>query len=131
MLPAPVSAVLAEGAPPVRVERAADGKVHRTYSSGLVEVLYSTGTRKELTPQGMQTVFFINDDVKQTDTDGTVVYFYASAQTVHVSQTDGTQVYQFPNGQVEVHRTDGCKEIRFADGTSKIILPSGEVEEVG
>jgi len=30
-----------------------------------------------------------------------------------------------------VHRTDGCNEIRFADGTSKIILPSGEVEEVG
>ena len=24
-----------------------------------------------------------------------------------------------PN-QVEVHRTDGCKEIRFADGTSKV-----------
>eukprot|EP00964_Phaeocystis_antarctica_P024000 scaffold13430_cov43-Phaeocystis_antarctica.AAC.2 len=22
--------------------------------------------------------------------------------------------------QVEVHRTDGCKEIRFADGTSKV-----------
>ena len=30
----------------MRVERAADGKVHRTYSSGLVEVLYSTGTAR-------------------------------------------------------------------------------------
>jgi hypothetical protein len=39
---------------------------------------------------------------------------------VHVSQPDGTQLYQFPNGQVEVHRRDGCKEIRFADGTSKV-----------
>ena len=33
----------------------------------------------------MQTVFFINGDVKQTDADGAVVYFYASAQVSRVS----------------------------------------------
>ena len=69
-------------------------------------------------------------DVKQTDPAGAVVYFYAGAQTVHISQPDGTQLYQFPNGQIERHRTDGFKEICFADGSKKIILPTGEVEEV-
>ena len=76
-------------------------------------------------------VFFNNGDIKQTSPDGAVFYFYASAQTTHISQPDGTQLYQFPNGQLERHRTDGFKEIRFADGASKIISPSGDVEEVG
>ena len=108
----------------------ADGKVERTYGSGRCEVLYSNGTRKEVLPNGVQTVLFANGDIKQTSPDGAVVYFYASAQTTHISQPDGTQLYQFPNGQLERHLTNGYKEIRFADGASKVILPSGEVESV-
>ena len=34
-----------------------------------------------------------NGDIKQTSPDGAVVYFYASAQTTHISQPDGTQLY--------------------------------------
>lgn len=31
---------------------------------------------------------------------GVVVYVYAEAATVHTTYTDGTEVYEFPNGQV-------------------------------
>jgi len=107
----------------------AAGKVERLYRSGRCEVLYATGTRKDVLPSGLQTVFFCNGDVKQTATSRRVVYYHAEAETTHVSEPDGTQLYHFPNGQVERHFADGLKEIVFADGSLKVILPSGEVHE--
>jgi centromere protein J len=65
--------------------------------------VYPTGTRKEILPNGVQTVIFANGDVKQTGVDRRVVYFYSNAKTTHVSDPDGTQLYHFPNGQV-VHQ---------------------------
>ena len=59
-----------------------------------------------------------------------VVYFYAGASTTHVSEPDGTQLYHFPNGQVERHFTDGLKEIRFHEGGLKVILPDGQVQHI-
>ena len=45
--------------------------------------------------------------VAQTLNDGTVVYFYASADTVHTTFSDGVELFEFPNQQV-----------RFCDITS-------------
>lgn len=52
---------------------------------------------------------------------GVVVYFYAQAQTTHTTYTDGLEVYEFPNRQIERHYPDGTKEILFPDKTRKII----------
>ena len=82
-------------------------------------------------PSGLTTVFFCNGDVKQTDLHKRVVYYYTDANTTHVSEQDGTQLYHFPNGQMERHFTDGLKEISFADGSVKVILPNGEVQSLG
>ena len=38
--------------------------------------------------------------MKQTDLNKRVVYYYAESGTTHVSESDGTQLYHFPNGQV-------------------------------
>ena len=54
----------------------------------------------QVLPSGLTTVFFCNGDVKQTDLHKRVVYYYQDAQTTHVSEQDGTQLYHFPNGQV-------------------------------
>ena len=118
-----------EGAP-VQEDRHADGKVERAFRSGRLQILYPTGTRKEVLPNGVQTVIFSNGDVKQTGVDKRVVYYYAEAATTHVSEPNGTQLYHFPNGQVERHFSDGLKEIKFADGTLKVVLPSGEVQSL-
>ena len=109
-----------EGAP-VQEDRHADGKVERAFRSGRLQILYPTGTRKEVLPNGVQTVVFSNGDVKQTGVDKRVVYYYAEAATTHVSEPNGTQLYHFPNGQVERHFSDGLKEIKFADGTLKVV----------
>jgi centromere protein J len=113
---------------PVQEDAHPDGKFERLYRSGRCEVLYATGTRKEVMPSGLHTVFFCNGDVKQTAPSRRVVYYHAEADTTHVSEPDGTQIYHFPNEQVERHFTDGLKEISFPDGTVKVILPNGDVQ---
>ena len=123
-------ALNADEGPPLHEDVHPDGKVERSFRSGRCQVLYPTGTRKEVLPNGVQTVIFGNGDVKQTGLDRRVVYYYAEAATTHVSEPDGTQLYHFPNGQVERHFTDGLKEIRFTDGTLKVITPDGQVESV-
>ena len=118
-----------EGAP-LQEDVHPDGKIERSFRSGRCQILYPTGTRKEVLPNGVQTVVFGNGDVKQTGLDRRVVYYYAEAATTHVSEANGNQIYHFPNGQVERHFTDGLKEIRFADGTLKVILPDGKVQSI-
>lgn len=65
-------------------------------------IRYRNGTVKEVDSKGVVSkVRFTNQDVKTTYADtGVVVYYYAQAETTHTSYKDGTEIYQFPNGQV-------------------------------
>lgn len=90
---------------------------------------YRNGTVKEEFPDGSAAVLFANGDSKRTSADGgTVVYFYATAQTTHTTYGDGLEVYEFPNRQVEKHFPGGRKEILFPDGTRKVVAPDGSEE---
>ena len=57
---------------------------------------------------------------------GQVLYFYAETQTTHITHPDKTQVYQFPDGQVETQYPDGTQEIVFSDGTVKCVYKDGD-----
>ncbi|TWW80401.1 Centromere protein J [Takifugu flavidus] len=58
------------------------------------------------------------------------IYFYAEAQTTHVTYPDGIEVLHFPNNQTEKHFPDGRKEITFPDQTVKNLFPGGREESV-
>ena len=98
-----------------------------------------TGTRKVVEADGTETVFN-HGDVQHTEPTGAVVYSHLSTicgavelelgLRVDISEPDGTQIYYFPGGQIERHRTDGFEEVHFADGTFEIFSPSGDVEEL-
>ena len=82
-------------------------------------------------PDGTIEVRFMNGDIKRTFPDRKIViYFYKEAKTKHTTFEDGLEVYEFPNGQVEKHSTDGRKEICFPDGTRKVIHPNGIQESL-
>lgn len=69
--------------------------------NGLKTTRYSNGTIKYLHPDGTSEVRFTNGDVKkQNPRDGTLIYFYSQAKTTHTTFSDGTEVYEFPSGQV-------------------------------
>lgn len=62
---------------------------------------YGNGTIKTTSPNGTVEVRFVNGDTKtQIPSDGSVVYYYAHAQTTHTTFADETELYEFPNGQV-------------------------------
>jgi len=118
---------------PVVAERGLDGgKVERRYADGTRIVTFRNGTEKETAPTGVVTVRFNNGDVKQTwslpltsDGDGSSdatsmsveSYLYADSKVVHSTYANGLQAYEFPSGQLELHRLDGVVEVIFPDGT--------------
>ena len=108
-----------------------DGKVERVCPDGSREILFTNGTRKQISSDGQTIIVsFFNGDIKQILPDGRVVYYYADAQTTHTTYADGLQIFQFANGQVEKHYIDGTKEIQFPDQTIKYLFPNGSAESV-
>ena len=109
----------------------ADGKVERVCPDGSREILFTNGTRKQISSDGQTIIVsFFNGDIKQILPGGRVVYYYADAQTTHTTYADGLQVFQFANGQVEKHYIDGTKEIQFPDQTIKYLFADGSAESV-
>jgi len=108
-----------------------DGKVERICPDGSREILFTNGTRKQISADGQTIIVsFFNGDIKQMLPDGRVVYCYADAQTTHTTYADGLQIFQFANGQVEKHYIDGTKEIQFPDQTIKYLFSNGSAESV-
>ena len=94
-------------------------------------VTYRNKTVKETLPDGRAIVKYTNGDTMTTDqSNGTVVYFYAQAGTTHTTLPDGTNVYEFPNKQIEEHLPDGTKHIHFPDSTKKVVYTDGTTESM-
>ncbi|XP_021334644.1 centrosomal P4.1-associated protein [Danio rerio] len=108
-----------------------DSKIEKMLPDGGRLVVFPNGTRKELSADGQTVkVMFFNGDVKHTMPDQRVIYYYAEAQTTHITYPDGMEVLQFPNNQTEKHFPDGRKEITFPDQTVKTLHPDGREESV-
>ncbi|KAK3084189.1 hypothetical protein FSP39_009783 [Pinctada imbricata] len=108
-----------------------DGKVERIYSTGAREILFTNGTRKEISADGQYiSVSFFNGDIKQIMPDQRVIYYYSETQATHTTYPDGLEILQFPNNQVEKHYPDGTKEITFPDQIIKYLFPSGSEESI-
>lgn len=89
----------ATSTPPV----ASNERVEEVRPDGSRVIKYRNGTIKEVHPSGKSLVIFTNGDSKHSDpATGVVVYFYAQANTTHTTYKDGTEVYEFPNGQVSL-----------------------------
>jgi len=120
-VPAPPStAAPSTAAPSTAASAPGSDKIERKFPDGRVVTWYSNGTHKERRPDGSTCVRFSNGDVKRTSADGAVTYFYESAKTTHSTFPNGDEVFEFPSGQVETHRANGAKEIKFPDGTRKV-----------
>ncbi|XP_076603780.1 centrosomal P4.1-associated protein isoform X2 [Chaetodon auriga] len=108
-----------------------DGKIEKVLASGDRLISFPNGTRKEVSADGLTVkVTFFNGDTKQITADQRVIYYYAEAQTTHITYPDGMEVLHFPNNQTEKHFPDGRKEITFPDQTVKNLFPSGREESV-
>ncbi|XP_054888408.1 centromere protein J isoform X2 [Poeciliopsis prolifica] len=108
-----------------------DGKVEKVLAGGDRVIVFPNGTRKEVSADGLSAkVTFFNGDTKQITADQRVIYYYAEAQTTHITYPDGMEVLHFPNNQTEKHFPDGRKEITFPDQTVKNLFLDGREESV-
>uniref|UniRef100_A0A3Q3R1Q7 Centromere protein J n=1 Tax=Monopterus albus TaxID=43700 RepID=A0A3Q3R1Q7_MONAL len=108
-----------------------DGKIEKVLASGERLTIFPNGTTKEVSADGLMVkVTFFNGDTKQITADQRVIYYYADAQTIHITYPDGMEVLHFPNNQTEKHFPDGRKEITFPDQTVKSLFPDGREESV-
>lgn len=108
--------------------KGANQKVEQVLEDGRRIVVYSNGTRKEIFPEGDSVIHFVNGDTKQVLGDRRVVYFYAEARTTQTTHPDGTEEYEFADGQCEKHFPDGSQEVIFGDSTRKYISATGQEE---
>ncbi|XP_050763437.1 centromere protein J [Gymnogyps californianus] len=108
-----------------------DGKVEKVLKNGCHLIFFPNGTWKKVDSDGKTvTITFFNGDVKQVMPDQTVIYYYADAKTTHTTYSDGLEVLQFSNGQIEKHYPDGKKEITFPDQTIKNLFTDGQEESI-
>uniref|UniRef100_A0A3P9KK14 Centromere protein J n=1 Tax=Oryzias latipes TaxID=8090 RepID=A0A3P9KK14_ORYLA len=108
-----------------------DGKIEKVLVGGDRLIVFPNGTRKEVSADGLSAkITFFNGDTKQTTADQRVIYYYAEAQTTHITYPEGLEVLHFPNNQTEKHFPDGRKEITFPDQTVKNLFPDGREESV-
>ncbi|KAL2736770.1 centromere protein J-like [Vespula maculifrons] len=109
------------------------------HPNGCTELWYPNGNVKKIFPdKGITKMLYYNGDVRETQKDGKVKYFYASTRTWHTTMPDGLEILEFSNGQVEKRSQNGVVEISFPDGSTQIIqvdgyekweLPDGTIAE--
>jgi T-complex protein 10 C-terminus len=88
--------------------------------------VYANGTRKEQRSDGAIVVYFANGDIQAVDRLGSsTAYWFADTQVVKLVDNDPTSdsvLYQFPNGQVERHYSDGRKLVQFPNNTTRWVI---------
>jgi len=66
------------------------------FSDGHIEYWYPNGNVKKIFPeQGITKMIYYNGDVRETDKDGRMKYFYATTCTWHITTPDGVDILEF------------------------------------
>ncbi|PSN35696.1 hypothetical protein C0J52_10191 [Blattella germanica] len=103
----------------------------KIYPDGRKEIWYPNGNLKKISADGSEVkVIYYNGDVKETLKDGTVKYFYAETKTWHTTYLDGSEILEFPDGQMETRQRDGTKAVTYPNATVRTCFPDGREEWV-
>ncbi|XP_043255809.1 uncharacterized protein MAL13P1.304 [Colletes gigas] len=96
------------------------------HPDGRVEYWYPNGNVKKIFPdQGLTKLIYYNGDVRETNKNGEVKYFYASTRTWHITMPDGLEILEFADGQVERRSHSGMIEVSFPDGSIRVLESNG------
>ena len=100
----------------------------KVYENKVIDIINKHGTTKRIFPDGFQISFYNNKDIKLRYNNKDEFCFY------HVNQTEefrfpskGIIVYKFKNGQFEKHYSNYELNIKFSDGSYRIIRKEKEL----
>ncbi|OAD62354.1 Centromere protein J [Eufriesea mexicana] len=100
--------------------------IQSKHSDGSIEYQFPNGNIKKIFPdQGITKLIYYNGDIRETNKDGKIKYFYASTQTWHTTMPDGLEILEFADGQVERRSHNGTVEVSFPDGSLRILESDG------
>ncbi|KAK4878519.1 hypothetical protein RN001_011025 [Aquatica leii] len=116
-------------------------RTEQILSDGTKQIKYSNGNIKNISSDGNIIIFqYFNGDVKETNLlEGTICYHYAETKVNHTTYADGSELIQFPDGQIERRYKTGACEVDYpnnmkrkihADGTEDIFYPDGTIVNI-
>ena len=79
-----------------------DGTIVREYDTGRKEILFSSGQKKNVYPDGYTLINYINGDIKQIIPNYKETYFYYKDRTLQVKFNDGSTYLKYSDGRVDV-----------------------------
>ncbi|XP_034191065.2 spindle assembly abnormal 4 isoform X1 [Osmia lignaria lignaria] len=95
-------------------------------ADGSIEYQFPNGNVKKVFPdQGLTRLIYYNGDIRETNKDGKIKYFYASTRTWHTTMPDGLEILEFSDGQVERRSHSGAVEVLFPDGSVRMLEVDG------
>lgn len=99
-------------------------------SNGRRTVTLPTGAEFITRPDGKSSIRYPNGDVQisSPNTNRSAAFYHADSKVIQVVAKDGSEIYEFPNKQVERHYPDGRKIVKWPDGTKKRFFPNGTME---
>ncbi|GJQ78076.1 hypothetical protein Trydic_g2418 [Trypoxylus dichotomus] len=103
------------------------GVNERVLPNGDKEITYPNGNIKTTSSDGNYiSLKYYNGDVKETKLlEGIIKYYYAENQIWQTTMPDGSEILEFPTGQVEKKFKDGTTEIKFPNGVIRTSRPDG------
>ena len=120
------------GTPPVSTATQTSPGLHQSSrrSNGRHTVVLPTGAEFITRPDGKSSIRYPNGDVQisSPNTNRSAAFYHADSKVIQVVAKDGSEIYEFPNKQVERHYPDGRKIVKWPDGTKKRFFPNGTVE---
>lgn len=79
-----------------------DGTIVREYDTGRKEILFSSGQKKNIYPDGYTLINYINGDIKQIIPNYKETYYYYKDKTLQVKFNDGSTYLKYEDGRVDV-----------------------------
>ena len=100
----------------------------KVYENKVIDIINKYKTTKRIFPDGFQISFYFNNDKKLKYPDKSEFYYYSVNQTTEFRfPSKKINVYKFKNGQFEKHYSTYELNIKFADGSYKIVRKGKEL----
>ena len=91
-----------------------DDKIIISYNNNAKEIIYNSGVRQQIFPDGYKIIYFINNDIKQIFPSGKYVYFFFESKvTMTYFPKNNLKIYKYKNGKIEKNYILKNDEIQF------------------
>ena len=106
-------------------EKALKKKLIKIYENKVFDIIDKNNTIRRIFPDSYEIIFYRNKDIQQRFPNGQISFYYHINKSCEFRyMNEGFWVLKFPNGQYEKHYTNNNTDIKFENGSYRIIRPN-------